>query len=83
MLDSISKKRKNKLDSMTEEEKKAHYESKRQYAKDRRDKNIASSQREKYEKMDESSQGKFLDKLIRYGKLIEEFKAEITSRNES
>ena len=29
--------------------------------------------------MDESSQGKFLDKLIRYGKLIEEFKPEITS----
>ena len=83
MLDSISEKRKTKLDSMTEEEKKAHYESKRQYAKDRRDKNIASSQREKYEKMDESSQGKFLDKLIRYGKLIEEFKLEITSRNES
>ena len=83
MLDSISKKRKNKLDSMTEEEKKAHYESKRQYAKDRRDKNIASSQREKYEKMDESSKGKFLDKLIRYGKLIEEFKPEITSRDES
>jgi hypothetical protein len=83
MLDSISKKRKTKLETMTEEEKKTHYESKRQYAKDRRDKNIASSQREKFEKMDESSQGKFLDKLIRYGKLIEEFNSEISSHDES
>jgi hypothetical protein len=65
---------------MTESEKKAHYEEKREYAKARRDKTIASTQRKKYESMDDSGQEKFLDKLIRYNKLIDEFKEEITAR---
>lgn len=80
LLDNISDKRKAKLKDMTESEKKAHYEEKREYAKARRDKTIASTQRKKYESMDDSGQEKFLDKLIRYNKLIDEFKEEITAR---
>jgi len=79
MLNKMSVKRKKKLENMSSDERGQFLSDKREYARKRRDKNIVDDTRSKYEKMDTKAQSKFLDKILRYDNLVNEFKAEADS----
>ena len=80
MLTNMSKKRKNKLDNMSKPERDQFLKDKREYARKRRDKNIAEDTRNKFEEMDAKAKSKFLDKLLRYSNLVQEFETEVDAR---
>ena len=76
MLNKMSEKRRNKLEDMSAEERGQFLLDKREYARKRRDKNIAEDTRNKYKEMDKKAQSKFLEKILRYDILVNEFKTD-------
>jgi hypothetical protein len=61
-------------------EKKEDLERKREYYRGRRDANVVSHARDKYDAMNDAQKAKFLDKLARYRDIISDFATEIAHR---
>jgi hypothetical protein len=58
-------------------EKDADLKRKREYYRDRRDANVVSNARNKYDAMNDKQKGKFLAKLVRYRDIMSDFATEI------
>ena len=73
---------KKRFQNMNEKEQKKFVQERKSYLKSRRDKNICNECRDKYKKMGTLQKRKFLEKLNRYKKIINEFKPELSPQRQ-